>query len=127
MLGAVTSGAHALPVSVPPRLGQLSATGKRDVGEGKELPVVPRLSEPESARTTPVRPQTRYLCDGVRSRERPPARRLKQRERREVDKGWPRTRILSCRSASIRHRQWWRYPDEQRTTNGEHGRATVDG
>ena len=37
MLGAVTSGAHALPVSVPPRPGQLTATGKRDWNTGVEL------------------------------------------------------------------------------------------
>ena len=37
MLGAVTSGAHTLPVSVPPRPGQLTATGKRDWHTGVEL------------------------------------------------------------------------------------------
>ena len=37
MLGAVTSGAQALPVSVPPRPSQLTATGKRDWQTGVEL------------------------------------------------------------------------------------------
>lgn len=37
MLGAVTSGAQTFPVSIPPRPGQLTATGKRDWQTGVEL------------------------------------------------------------------------------------------
>ncbi|KAI1790982.1 glycoside hydrolase [Ganoderma leucocontextum] len=37
MLGAVTSGAHTLPVSIPPRPDQLTAMGKRDWHTGVEL------------------------------------------------------------------------------------------
>ncbi|EJF67382.1 glycoside hydrolase [Dichomitus squalens LYAD-421 SS1] len=37
MLGAVTSGAQSLPVSVPPRPSQLTSTGKRDWQTGVDL------------------------------------------------------------------------------------------
>lgn len=37
MLGAATSGAVALPVSIPPRPAQLTPSGKRDWQTGMEL------------------------------------------------------------------------------------------
>lgn len=37
MLGAVTVGALEQPVSIPPRTGQLSETGKRDWDTGVQL------------------------------------------------------------------------------------------